>query len=305
MFRKCEGRKAQWDIFLKCFLFAYRCSPHSNTGFSPFQIIFGKPARGPLDVLREGWLEGEVQEVHVEWVNKLSERLKEMMQVVCEKERLAKERMKKHYDKNAKLREFNEGALVLVRTPDLAGKLEDIWEGPYEITRRISSVTYELAVPTRWTRNRVVHINMLKAWKSPEAPVFRVIVAEEDECEDDQPGHGGEELAQKQAQELQAVPKQFSDAICETTGKAHDTDHGIDTGEHTPIRSVPYRLASAWKEQLRVEVLSLLELGIVIPSLSPWSSPMVPVKKPGGSVHLCIDFRKVNSITTPDHMPCP
>ena len=71
---------------------------------------------------------------------------KEMMQVVCEKERLAKERMKKHYDKNAKLRDFNEGELVLERTPELAG-LEYIWEAPYEITRRISTVTYELAVP--------------------------------------------------------------------------------------------------------------------------------------------------------------
>ena len=44
-----------------------------------------------------------MQEVHVvEWVNQLSERLKEMMQVVYEQERLTKERMKKHYDKNAK-----------------------------------------------------------------------------------------------------------------------------------------------------------------------------------------------------------
>ena len=59
---------------------------------------------------------------------------------------------------------------MLVRTPDLAGKLEDIWEGPYEITRRISSVIYELTVPIRRTKKRVVHINMLKAWKSPEAP---------------------------------------------------------------------------------------------------------------------------------------
>ena len=141
---------------------------------------------------------------------------------------------------------------------------------------------------------------MLKAWKSPEAPVFQVIVAEEDVCEDDQPGQGGEELAQKQAQELQAVLKQIGDVICETTGKAHDTDHGIDIGGHTPIRSVPYRLAPAWKEQLHVEVLSLLEQGIARPSLSPWSSPMVPVRKPDGSVRLCIDFRKVNSITTPD-----
>ena len=221
--------------------------------------------------------------------------------MVCEKERLAKE-MKKHYDKNANLMEFNEGALVLVRPPDLAGKLEDIWEGPYEITRRISSVTYELAVPTRWTKKRVIHINMLKAWKSPDAPVFGVKVAEEDECENDQPGHGGEELAQKQAQELQAV-LQFGDVICETTGMAHNTDHGIDTGEHTPIRSVPYRLAPAWKKQLRVEVLSLLEQGIVIPSLSPWSSPMV--RKPDGPVCLCIDFGKVNSITTPNLYAMP
>ena len=52
---------------------------------------------------------------------------------------------------------------MLVRTPDLAGKLEDILDGPYEITNRISSITYELAVPTRRTKKRVVHINMLKA----------------------------------------------------------------------------------------------------------------------------------------------
>ena len=82
--------------------------------------------------------------------------------------------------------------------------------------------------------------------------------------------------------------------------EAHDTDHGIDTGEYTHIDQ--FRIGCphpAWKEQLRVEVLSLLEQGIVIPSLSPWSSPMVPVRKPDGSVHLCIDFRKLNSITTP------
>ena len=67
----------------------------------------------------------------------------------------------------------------------------------------------------------------------------------EDENKDDQPGQGGEEIAQKEAQELQAVLIQFGDVIYTTTGKAHDTDHGIDTGEHTHIRSVLYRLAPA------------------------------------------------------------
>ena len=65
MLRRCEDRGAQLNVLLKYFLFTYRCSPHSSTGFSLFQIIFSKPARGPIDVLREGWLEGEVQEVYV------------------------------------------------------------------------------------------------------------------------------------------------------------------------------------------------------------------------------------------------
>ena len=146
---------------------------------------------------------------------------------------------------------------------------------------------------------------MLKAWKSPEAPVIRVMVAEEDECEDDQSGQGGEELAQKQAQELQAVLEQFGDVICETTGRAHDTDHGIDTGEHTPIRSVLYRLALAWKEQLRVEVLSLLEQDIVRPSLSPGQAQWF---KSGSQMALyasALTLEKLTASLHPTHMPCP
>ena len=102
MLCKCENRKAQWDILLKYFFFTYRCSPHSNTGFSPFEIMFGKPARSPLDVLREGWLDGEVQEVHVvEWVNSVEWKIEGDDAVVCEKERLAKREWRNNYDKNA------------------------------------------------------------------------------------------------------------------------------------------------------------------------------------------------------------
>ena len=36
---------------------------------------------------------------------------------------------------------------MLVLTLDLAGFLAETWEGPYEIVRKISDVTYELAVP--------------------------------------------------------------------------------------------------------------------------------------------------------------
>ena len=43
-----------------------------------------------------------------------------------------------------------------------------------------------------------------------------------------------------------------------------------------------------------------MEEGIIEPSHSPWSSPMIPVKKKDGSVRICIDFRHLNAVTTPD-----
>ena len=70
----------------------------------------------------------------------------------------------KQYDKHAKHREFALGTLVLVRTPDLEGKLSDIWDGPYEIIRKITDLTYELAVPSRRSKRMVAHVNMLKTW---------------------------------------------------------------------------------------------------------------------------------------------
>ena len=37
--------------------------------------------------------------------------------------------MKKYYDRKAVVRNFEEGSLVLVRSPDLRGKLGDQWQG--------------------------------------------------------------------------------------------------------------------------------------------------------------------------------
>lgn len=44
-----------WDRWLPYLLFAYREVPQASTGFSPFELLYGRQVRGPLDVLREAW----------------------------------------------------------------------------------------------------------------------------------------------------------------------------------------------------------------------------------------------------------
>ena len=51
---------------------------------------------------------------------------------------------------------------------------------------------------------------------------------------------------------------------------------------------------------VRSELKKVLSDGMIEHSSSPWSSPIVPVKKPDCTVRICIDFRKVNAVTQPD-----
>ena len=49
----------------------------------------------------------------------------------------------------------------------------------------------------------------------------------------------------------------------------------------------------------------MLENDINKPSNSPWSSPIVLVRKKDGTWRFCIDFRKMNDVTVKDAFPLP
>ena len=51
----------------------------------------------------------------------------------------------------------------------------------------------------------------------------------------------------------------------------------------------------------------MLKNKVVHPSTSPWSSPIIMVRKKDGSWRFCtcIDFRKLNSVTHKDAYPLP
>ena len=94
---------------------------------------------------------------------------------------------------------------------------------------------------------------------------------------------------------------------------AHDTDFGrtktvtmkIDTKDHAPIKQRPYRTPLAQHKIVDEAVDEMLEKGIIERSNSPWASPIVLVKKKDGSTRFCVDYRKLNAITTVLAVPLP
>ena len=77
----------------------------------------------------------------------------------------------------------------------------------------------------------------------------------------------------------------------------------IPTGNNRPVFVKQYPLAHKVKSELNAIVDEMLEDNIVRPSSSPWNSPIILVKKKDGSFRPCVDFRKLNAITTADKFP--
>lgn len=77
----------------------------------------------------------------------------------------------------------------------------------------------------------------------------------------------------------------------------------INTGNHPPISQPPYRKSHTERKIIKDHIDKLLKEGIIRPSTSEWASPVLLVSKPDGSVRLCIDYRKLNSIMKDDKFP--
>lgn len=79
----------------------------------------------------------------------------------------------------------------------------------------------------------------------------------------------------------------------------------IDTGDHPPICIPPRRMNPHQKEKIRIHVQDMHRAGIIKPSNSAWSFPLVPVTKRDGDVRPCADLRQINEISRFEAHPLP
>ena len=71
--------------------------------------------------------------------------------------------------------------------------------------------------------------------------------------------------------------------------------HQINTGTADPIHQQPHPSPFMQRELLQTQVTVMLKDEVIEPSNSPWSSPVILVKKKDGSYRFCVDYRKLNN----------
>ena len=62
-------------------------------------------------------------------------------------------------------------------------------------------------------------------------------------------------------------------------GRTEVIKHSIDTGNAMPIRHQPLRMSTKQKQEVGKLVDDILDDGVIETSKSPWSSPIVLIKK--------------------------
>ena len=103
-----EGK--DWDKLVPYLLFAYREIPQASTGFSPFELLYGRDVRGPLDILKESWEANQKSdESIVSYVLSTREKLLKMSELIQENLSKSQTQQKTWYDKKSHVHEFKLG----------------------------------------------------------------------------------------------------------------------------------------------------------------------------------------------------
>ena len=152
---KTYCQKADWDRWLPFAFFSYNTSKHEGTGFSPHELIFGKPARIPSEFSKD-----QLPLTYNLYLKTLAEKLVETQGKAQVRLRAAKERSKRYYDKKLNSQNYLAGDPVYLQKNTKISKLDSAYSGPYKVVRILNDCNVELDLGRG--KSKIVHVNRLR-----------------------------------------------------------------------------------------------------------------------------------------------
>lgn len=123
-------QKLRWKEYVKPLVHAYNCTRNEVTGYTPYELMFGRSPRLPVDLAFNLPVKNVPSTSHSQYVQNLRSRLEESYQLASRNAAKSADRNKARFDQRVKPSTLVEGDRVLVRNVRLRGKhkLEDKWE---------------------------------------------------------------------------------------------------------------------------------------------------------------------------------
>lgn len=167
----CETDHRKWDVHMADFMFALNTARHESTGFSPAFLNFGRELEVPGALSKGGEPDPLTDDTDPESVNDYSQRLrklKEVFELVRINLARAFSTQSRHYNLRRREWRCHVGDKVMKKEHHLsnavrgfAAKLAPKYSGPFEVTKVVSPVVYEVKSGTGRKVERV-HIKDLK-----------------------------------------------------------------------------------------------------------------------------------------------
>lgn len=339
----CEEKPREWHRYLRPALFALREVPSDRTGFSAFDLLYGRSVRGPLTVLRDLWEDRRIdnqERNQFQYVIELREKLSECAKIAAQHADVSSNRHKAYFDVRSQNRQFKPGEEVLVLLPSENSKLLISWRGPYKVLERKGKVEFLIDEPKGPT---LYHVNLLKKYSrraqslqaslldevptlvslnlhTDEENVLPTIHEDEEFYQDysnvlpltpdgltdslqNQEPEIGESLTTVQQVDLKKLLAEFDDVFSNTPGCTNTLVHDISLHTTDRVQAKVYPVPIHLKPFFEEEVETLSQQGIIQHSTSPHCSPVVMVKKSDDSYRMGVDYRQLNSQTVFDAEP--